>query len=110
MGEIVKIVVFVPLTHTDIVREAIGKVGGGVIGNYTYCSFSVKGVGRFKPQKGARPAIGEIDKLEQVEEERVEFVCPKDIAKEVIFAIKKVHPYEEVALDIYPLIGENELQ
>ena len=110
MGEMVKIVVFVPLTHTDIVREAIGKVGGGVIGNYTYCSFSVKGVGRFKPQKGARPAIGEIDKLEQVEEERVEFVCPKNKAKEVVSAIKKVHPYEEVALDIYPLIGESELQ
>ena len=80
MGEMVKIVVFVPLTHADLVRDAIGGVGGGVIGNYTHCSFSAKGVGRFKPQKGASPAIGEIGKLEQVEEERVEFVCPKDKA------------------------------
>jgi|SRR3990172_8196013 len=109
MGEMVKIVVFVPLTHTEIVREAIGEVGGGVIGKYTHCSFSAKGVGRFKPEKGTNPAIGEIGKLEQVKEERVEFVCPKDKAKKVISAIKKVHPYEEVALDIYPLIGESEL-
>jgi hypothetical protein len=109
MGEIVKIVVFVPLTHTDIVRDAIGEVGGGVIGNYTHCSFSVKGIGRFKPEKGANPAIGEIGKLEQVEEERIEFVCSKNKAKEVISAIKKVHPYEEIALDTYPLIGESEL-
>lgn len=105
----VKIVVFVPLTHTSVVRDAIGEAGGGVIGNYTHCSFSVKGVGRFKPQKGANPSIGEVGKLEEVEEERIEFVCPRDKAKEVISAIKKVHPYEEIALDIYPLIGEGEL-
>ncbi len=109
MGEIVKIVVFVPLTHTDIVRKAIGDAGGGVIGNYKNCSFSSKGVGRFNLQKGARPAIGEVGKPEEVEEERIEFVCPKDKAKEIIKAIKKVHPYEEVAFDIYLLIDKTEL-
>ena len=109
MEDMVKIVVFVPLTHTDIVRKVIGDAGGGVIGNYTYCSFSSRGVGRFNPQKGANPTIGEIGKLEEVEEERIEFVCPRDKAKQVIAAIKKVHPYEEVALDIYPLIKEEEL-
>lgn len=109
MTNLIKIVVFVPETHTDIVRRAIGNAGAGQIGNYSHCSFSSKGIGRFKPQEGAHPAIGEVGKLEEVAEERIEFVCPKHKAKEVIAAIKQVHPYEEVALDIYPLLNEEEL-
>jgi hypothetical protein len=99
----VKIVVFVPETHTDIVREAMGKAGAGKIGNYTYCTFSSKGVGRFKPEQGANPHIGEVGKFEEVVEERIETVCPREKLQEVIKAIKKVHPYDEVALDVYPL-------
>src|SRR3989344_2827560 len=99
----VKIVVFVPASHTDIVREAMGKAGAGKIGNYTNCSFSSKGIGRFKPEAGANPTICEVGKLESVEEERIEMMCPKEVLTNVIAAIKRVHPYEEVALDIYPL-------
>ena len=99
----VKIVVFVPESHADVVREAIGKAGAGKIGNYTFCSFSSKGTGRFKPEDGAHPAIGEVGKLESVQEERIEFVCDRNLVKDVIAAIKKVHPYEEVALDTYSL-------
>lgn len=99
----VKIVVFVPELHTDVVREAMGKAGAGEIGNYTHCSFSSKGVGRFKPKEGAHPAIGEVGRLESVPEERIEVVCSRNLVKNVIAAIKEVHPYEEVALDIYPL-------
>jgi hypothetical protein len=99
----VKIVVTVPESHADVVREAMGKAGAGNIGNYAFCSFSSKGVGRFKPEKGAHPAIGEVGKLESVEEERIEAICNRGVLKDVVAAIKKVHPYEEVALDIYPL-------
>jgi hypothetical protein len=98
-----KIVVFVPLTHADQVREAIGMAGGGKLGKYSFCSFSTRGVGRFKPDEGANPHIGKVGKLESVEEERIEVVCDEKVLKDVISAIKKVHPYEEVALDIYPL-------
>lgn len=101
----VKIVVFVPETHAEIVREAMSGAGAGVIGNYTGCSFSSKGVGRFKPEVGANPAIGQVGKAEEVAEERIEMVCPKDKCADVITAIKKVHPYEEVAFDIYPLVN-----
>lgn len=99
----VKIVVFVPETHTDVVREAMGKAGAGVIGNYSFCTFSTKGIGRFQPGQGANPHIGNVGKLEEVIEERIETVCSKEKLQEVIKAIKSVHPYEEVALDVYPL-------
>lgn len=99
----VKIVVFVPESHADAVREAMGKSGAGKIGNYTFCSFSSKGTGRFKPENGAHPAIGEVGKLESVQEERIEAVCERKNLADVIKAIKIAHPYEEVALDISPL-------
>lgn len=99
----VKIVVFVPGSHADIVREAMCRAGAGKIGNYIFCSFSSKGIGRFRPEEGAHPAIGEVGKLESVQEERIETVCERDRLASVIKAIKGVHPYEEVALDVYPL-------
>lgn len=102
--EVVKIVVFVPETHADIVRKAMGDAGAGTIGDYKYCSFSTKGTGRFFPLETARPAIGKIGKLEEVQEERIETVCYKKDLDKIIKAIKRVHPYEEVALDVYPLV------
>ena len=105
----VKIVVFVPLSHADIVRKAMGDAGAGQIGNYDHCSFSSKGIGRFIPNEGAKPTIGVVGKPEEVEEERIEMICSKDKASRVIEAMKKVHPYEEVAFDIYPLLSEEEL-
>jgi hypothetical protein len=60
-------------------------------------------------QKGQKPFIGEVGKLEEVQEERIECVCDKSKAKKAIAAMRKVHPYEEVAFDIYPLLSEKEL-
>jgi hypothetical protein len=105
----VKIVVFVPLSHCDIVRKAIGDANGGHIGNYSYTSFSSKGIGRFKANEKAHPYTGNKNKIAKVEEERIEFICQKEKAKKIIDTIKKVHPYEEVALDIYPILDEKEL-
>ena len=104
VDEAVKVVVFVPETHAPQVREAMGKAGAGIVGDYVYCSFSIKGVGRYIPMEGAHPTIGEIGKLEEVSEERIETVCYKKDLAQIIEAIKEVHPYEEVALDVYPLV------
>ncbi len=98
-----KLVVTVPATHADIVRDAIGKTGLDKVGNYGFCSFSTKGVGRFIPLDGAMPAIGEVGRLETVEEERIEISCSRDAVQQIIIAIKAVHPYEEPVIDVYPL-------
>lgn len=99
-----KIVVYVPESHADAVREAMGKAGAGWTGKYKHCSFSIKGVGRFLPLKTAKPAIGKVGKLEKVVEERIETICYKKNLNKAIKTIKKIHPYEEPAIDIYPLI------
>lgn len=98
-----KIVVFVPVSHADAVREAIGRAGGGQLGKYSYCSFSVRGIGRFRPEEGAQPAIGQVGKLEAVEEERIEITCDSSLVQAVVAAIVSVHPYEEPALDVWGL-------
>lgn len=98
-----KIVVFVPLAHADAVRLAMAAAGAGRIGNYSGCSFSSPGTGRFLPEAGANPAIGAVGQPEAVEEERIEVLCPRERIAEVVSAIKAAHPYEEVALDVYPL-------
>ncbi len=93
---------FVPETHAERVRIAMGKAGAGKIGDYTHCSFSVKGVGRYRPERGAKPAIGKVGKMEEVTEERITMPCERRLLKRVISAIKKAHPYEEPPIFIYP--------
>jgi hypothetical protein len=98
-----KIVVYVPEIHGDAVRTAMGEAGAGRIGNYAHCSFTTKGIGRFLPQAGASPAVGAVGRLELVAEERIEMVCAEDRLREVLSAIRRAHPYEEPAVDVYPL-------
>ncbi len=105
MKELVKLVVFVPEKDADEVRNALGEAGAGKIGNYNFCSFSVKGTGRFRPNKDASPHIGKPGQLEEVNEERIEVACEKSQVKEIIKVIKNVHPYEEVVMDIYPMLA-----
>ncbi len=103
----VKIIVTIPIENADEVRNAICEAGAGVIGNYTHCSMSTKCVGTFKPTDEANPYIGEKNNLEFVEEEKLEVVCDVNIVKNVISKLREVHPYEEPAIDIVPLINES---
>lgn len=97
------VVIYVPLTHADAVRKALGDAGAGKIGNYDYCSFSARGVGRFRPLKGSTPAIGNVGEMEEVEEERIEVVVDENHLSKVLHAVKEVHPYEEPAIHLWKM-------
>ena len=101
--DLLKLVVFVPVEHADAVRRAMTAAGSGLVGNYTDCSFNILGEGTFMPLNGANPAIGTRGLLERVQEPRVEVICQRAKLTPVITAMKAVHPYEEVAFDLYPL-------
>lgn len=105
MPEFVKLVVFVPVTHAAKIRAALAKSGAGHIGDYDSCSFSVKGIGRFRPLAGSKPFIGKEDALESVEEERIETIVAKDELAKVLKEVRRAHPYEEPAIDVYPLLA-----
>ena len=99
----VKYVVFVPVTHVSAVIDAVGSVGAGVIGNYTHCTFRAAGTGTYRPGEGANPYAGKVGKFEEAEEVRLECVCPKGKLPALFAAVRNVHPYEEIAFDVYPL-------
>ncbi|WP_100331591.1 Nif3-like dinuclear metal center hexameric protein [Bacillus xiapuensis] len=103
-----KLAVFVPETHEDAVREAMGTAGAGFIGEYSHCSFTSQGTGRFLPRAGANPYIGQPGKSEEVAEVKIETVYPESLEKKVLAAMLKAHPYEEVAYDLYPLANQAE--
>lgn len=100
-SKFVMLIVSVPLDHADAVRKAIGDAGGGRLGNYTQCSFSYKGIGRFQANKNANPTYGQRGERTDIEEERIEFLCEQLKIKEIIAAMKKVHPYEEPAFHYF---------
>lgn len=101
-SKFVKIQTAVPVDSADKVRQAIGDAGAGEQGNYAYCSSSYLSRGRFVPLEGAKPAIGEVGKPEEVQEETIEVLCHKDKVEAVVDALKKAHPYEEPPIDIFP--------
>lgn len=101
--QLYKLVVYVPLSHTIRVRDAILSTGAGHIGRYQDCSFKVQGIGSFRPLEGCQPYIGQPDLFEEVAEDRLETVVPVSLLDKTLQAMKKAHPYEEVAYDVYPL-------
>jgi dinuclear metal center YbgI/SA1388 family protein len=98
-----KLVVFVPESHHEKVRDAIFSAGAGWIGNYSHCSFNIEGTGTFLPREGSDPFIGMHGKLTAAREIRLETVVPFSAKKKAISAMLKAHPYEEVAYDLYSM-------
>ena len=104
-GALRKLVVFVPEENADAVAKALAEVGAGVIGDYTECTFRTLGRGTFRGGEGASPYLGEKGRLEEVEEVRIETVVAAHTVGRAVNAATAAHPYEEVALDVYPVEG-----
>lgn len=98
-----KVVVFVPTSHADVVRQAMGDAGAGHIGHYKDCSFSVVGEGRFTGDDSTHSYVGSPGVPEVAQEVRIETIVPMKGLDAVIRAMKEAHPYEEVAYDVYVL-------
>lgn len=104
-----KVTFFVPESHLLAVKEAMFAAGAGRIGDYDKCAWQVKGTGQFRPLAGSNAYLGEVGQLETLDEYRVEMVCTRDVAKQVITAMKAAHPYEEPAYDLMQMFDPGEL-
>jgi dinuclear metal center YbgI/SA1388 family protein len=107
-GALRKLVVFVPEENVGAVAKALADVGAGVIGDYTECTFRTRGTGTFRGGDEANPYLGEQGRLEEVEEVRLETVVPAHTQRRAVESATAAHPYEEIALDVYPLEGSPE--
>ena len=107
-GSMRKLVVFVPEDDADSVAATLTEAGAGVIGEYTHCTFRAPGTGTFFGGEGTDPYAGEKGRLERVPELRIETVVPAHAAHGAELAARDAHPYEEPALDVYPVDGHPE--
>jgi hypothetical protein len=98
-----KLVVFVPREALDSVREALFEAGAGRIGDYERCSWYTEGTGTFFGREGTEPSVGQAGREQRVAELRLETVFPEERQTEIVDALRRAHPYEEPAFDIYPL-------
>jgi len=105
-GKLIKLVTFVPEEYAEKVRTALFESGAGTIGNYDSCSFNISGSGTFKGDDTTTPFVGEKGKLHTEKETRIETVVPDYRVPEVVNQLLKIHPYEEVAYDLFPLKNE----
>jgi len=92
-----KLVTFIPSQHAEKVIADLHEAGAGNIGDYKHCSFRLEGEGTYMPTGKAKPFQGELDKLERAQEMRVELILPTHLESRVLAALRKNHPYEEVA-------------
>ncbi len=106
-NRLLKLVTYIPESHLDKVRESLFEVGAGVIGNYDQCGFSASGTGSFRGNERSNPFVGERGKIHFENEIRFETVLFSHLKSKVIKALLEVHPYEEVAYDIYSLENDN---
>ena len=104
MSERRKLVVFVPRESLETVRDALFAAGAGRIGDYQRCSWYTAGTGTFLGGEASDPAIGAKGREERVPEFRLETVFPAERQEEVVAALRRAHPYEEPAFDVYPLL------
>ena len=100
-GEQYKLVTFVPVNEAGAVADAIYAAGAGAIGNYSHCGFQTEGVGTFLPLDGAKPAIGQKGRLQKVDEIKLEAVVPAGKVAAVVSAMRRAHPYETPAFDVF---------
>jgi dinuclear metal center YbgI/SA1388 family protein len=98
-----RLITFAPLDKAEDVRKAVFDAGAGHIGQYSECSFNSEGTGTFKAEEGADPYVGEIGKQHQEKETKIEIVYPFYMETQVVKALVKHHPYEEVAYDIFTM-------
>ena len=99
-----KLVVFVPESALEPLRDALFEAGAGRIGDYERCSWYAAGTGTFLGGEDADPSIGERGREERVPELRLETVFPAERQREVVAALRAAHPYEEPAFDVYELV------
>jgi hypothetical protein len=97
------LVIYVPTEAAEAVRRALGDAGAGRLGNYSHCSFSVEGTGRFTPLEGAHPSIGTVSSRAEVPETRIEAIYPRSRRNAVLDAALSVHPYETPAFMTFPV-------
>lgn len=99
----VKLEIFVPQDHAMKLADALSEIGVGVIGNYDHCVAMTQVTGYFRPLEGANPYDGKVGEIKVVTEYKLEVNCKRELVKDAMQVIRRVHPYEEPLVNVVPL-------
>lgn len=102
-NEQVKIVTICPEESVARIRDALGAMGAGTLGEYSLCSFEIQGTGTFLASDQANPSVGGTGALERVPEVRLEMACSNRLVALAVLNIRQFHPYEEPPIEIHAL-------
>lgn len=102
-GILRQLVTYCPNKDAESVRTALFAAGAGAIGNYDECSFSNEGSGTFRGNEDSNPVIGQKNIRHTEPETRIEVVLESWKTGEVMKALRKAHPYEEIAYSIHSI-------
>ncbi|MGB5700347.1 Nif3-like dinuclear metal center hexameric protein [Muriicola sp.] len=105
---LLKLTSYIPKNAIEQVKGALFAAGGGSIGNYSHCSFTLEGIGSFRPESGAQPAIGKLEETHFEEEVQLHMTFPKRLRSTMLKALFGSHPYEEVAYELTSLVNEHQ--
>lgn len=106
---ILKLYTYVPVGDSEFLINALFEAGAGDIGNYSECAFQAEGHGTFRPGDNTHPTIGQKGGLrESVKEQRVEVIFPEERKGNILKALFRNHPYEEVAYGIVRLENQDQ--
>jgi len=94
---------YVPVEFKEKTKQALFNIGVGRFDNYENCSWESLGQGQFKPVSNANPTIGKLDTLEVLDEYKIEIICKDELIELAVKTLKKVHPYEEVAYEVFKM-------
>ncbi|HIC12412.1 MAG TPA: NGG1p interacting factor NIF3 [Sulfurimonas sp.] len=94
---------YVPVSAKEETKQALFDIGVGTFQNYEYCAWETLGTGQFRPLKNANPTIGQVDTLEVLAEYKIEMVCKDELIKLAVKTLKQIHPYEEVAYEVFKM-------
>lgn len=94
---------YVPEEQKEKVKSAVFLAHGGEFKNYDCCAFEYKGIGQFRACEGASPFVGEVGKIEYIEEIKVEMMVQSQWVEACKKALLETHPYEEVAYGFLPI-------
>jgi len=99
----VKLEIFVPKEYALKIRDELAKIGVGRIGSYDHCIAMSPVQGYYRPLPGADPFEGQVGKVSEVAEYKVEVNCERALVAQAIKVIRRVHPYEEPMVNVIPL-------
>jgi len=99
-----KISLTIPAEYKDRLMDEVNSSMQQIYPGYDRVFSMTMTDGTWRSLEGSNPFSGRVGEISVEKELRIDFAVKADDLKKVILAIRRVHPYEEPAIDVIPMI------